>query len=93
MIASDHHRQYSAGHSSMLIPGCSFQQSMMIREGRKPELAAFGNEVTVQVLRQNLSVRLHSFMGAGFAVTANRRRLGSSQTSIGSTKGPVEKSQ
>jgi hypothetical protein len=46
---------------------------MMIREGRKPELAAFGNEVTVQVLRQNLSVRAPFMHGCGI------RRNGKSQ--------------
>src|SRR5258707_9417356 len=32
-------------------------------------------------------------MGAGLSVTRKRNRRGSSQTSIGSTNGPVEKSQ
>jgi hypothetical protein len=32
-------------------------------------------------------------MGAGLLVTENFSSLGSSQTSIGSTKGPVEKTQ
>src|SRR5882762_7123379 len=36
---------------------------------------------------------LSSFNGAGFAVTPNLNSCGSSQTSIGSTNGPVEKTQ
>src|SRR5260370_24978065 len=36
---------------------------------------------------------LSSFKGAGFAVTPNLNSCGSSQTSIGSANGPVEKTQ
>ena len=52
-----------------------------------------GNQEMVEVRGMDLGDRVPLAIGGGLYVTANRSNWGSSQTSIGSMKGPVENSQ
>src|SRR5262245_39589426 len=57
IIALDHQRQYSAGHSPCLIPSGPFQQRVAVCQRRQPELASLGNQVPMEMLRQYLGIR------------------------------------
>ena len=93
MIASDHSRQYAAGHRE-----CRYH---VVPSSRVPPFGSAVSKNCPPFDTRNpwrcggsmCEYGVHSSIGAGFEVTENFSSRGSSQTWMGSTNAPVENTQ